>query len=278
MKKNIERFLYFLVYSNIYLAVGAACITTSFLILLNAPFDLMAPFVYFSLVFFLYTINRYTDKLEDKINYPSRLEFFRRYGKYILIFSSLLFIFSLVLLFSVNLNSFFIFLVPFILVLFYSVFRLKKIFFMKNIIVATGWATIPFFIFAQSHFLLSIYAVFTLFLFLFFRVLLGSIFFDIKDVTGDKIYKIRTIPSRWGIKKTKYVLHSFNFIASFVLILGYLLQYLNALVILPSLIMIYTFFCIQLIGKFDIRTLCDLLVDGDGIILLMLVLASVLIW
>ena len=270
--------LEFLTYSNVYLAIGGTCITLSSMIMLNTLINPIALFCCFSLVFFLYTLNRYTDIPEDKINYPERVYFFQRFGKILLIISGLLFVFSLYLVSLTNLYSLIILLLPIGLVLLYSVLRLKKYFLIKNIFVALGWSTIPIFIYSIFNFSLNFAAVLILFLFLFFRVLFGAIFFDIKDIAGDRIHKISTLPSIYGLKRTKIVLHILNIMASCLLIIGYIFNVFSVVAIFASLIGIYSFICIKLIGKINIKTLCEILVDGDGFVLLLLVLLGVSIW
>ncbi|MEM5826353.1 MAG: UbiA family prenyltransferase [Candidatus Aenigmatarchaeota archaeon] len=174
----------------------------------------MAPNIYllpFLVAMFVYSTNRLTDIMEDSKSHPPRTQFvIKNYTlmKFVNIIS-----FVLVIIFSL-LHSFLTLLIiciPMILVIIYSVkllpsyifqkSRLKEYFLMKNIIVSIGWALIPVYV--------SVYTgvitpwIFLVSLFIFFRIFIGVIMFDLRDIHGDKIYKIDSIPIRFGEKRVK---------------------------------------------------------------------------
>jgi len=271
MKKNIERFLYFLVYSNIYLALGALSIAYMSIVLLQVPFRWEPLFIAFSGTFFLYNLNRKTDIGEDRINYPERVEFFEKYGSIIFKVSIIFFVSSLLLALLNGIITFLVVLTPFVLVILYSVLRLKKIFLIKNIFVGMGWATIPLLAGLYSHpnYIITLIVVM---LFIFLRVWMGTAIFDVKDIVGDRIYKISTIPGRYGIKTLKLFSYLLNTSA------GILILYCSFIKILPIegflvfLITFYSYFTIFLIGKSDIKFVSNILVNGDGWIMGLLAL------
>jgi len=60
MDDRINSAINFLVYSNIYLAVGASCIAYITMVLLGLNFEFMPLFFTFSETFFVYNLNRQT--------------------------------------------------------------------------------------------------------------------------------------------------------------------------------------------------------------------------
>jgi|Deesub1362A_J573_1020465.scaffolds.fasta_scaffold01020_18 hypothetical protein len=73
----------FLAYSNLYLAVGAASVAyVACLVFGDIYWEPIL--IAFSGTLFIYNLNRITDFGEDIINYPERLEFFSKFGKFFL--------------------------------------------------------------------------------------------------------------------------------------------------------------------------------------------------
>ncbi|MEM5797982.1 MAG: UbiA family prenyltransferase [Candidatus Aenigmatarchaeota archaeon] len=261
MNKLVE----FLVHSNIYLAIGAGLVAIMIIILLQMPFRWEPIFIAFCGTFFLYNLNRITDIKEDRINYPSRTRFTEKYGKKLIKISSIFYFTALFIAFANNLLTGFLALLPFILVFLYSVLRAKKIFLIKDLIVGIGWSLIVFLVASYYNFSDLFYFVFFLSIFIFFRVLITTIVFDIKDIKGDKIYKISTIPVKYGIKFTKNILYCINFICILLLfVIPFFVSVPSSFYYLFFLI-IYSFVYITLIRENNIKFVCDILADGEYI-------------
>ncbi len=270
LNNGLSKFFNFLIFSNIYLAIGAMLTTYMVIKLLGFSFNFTPILILFLTTFFIYNLNRQTDLNEDRINHPKRVEFIDRY-KYLFPLSIIGYLFALILALQHNFMTFLMSLIPFILGFIYSVFRMKKIFLMKNIIVALGWASITLVVgayFEISDLFINT-VIWIIFLFIFLRILIVVIIFDIRDVVGDKIHNIQTFPVKYGIKKTKDIIIILNFLSLSVLLIGFIL---NLLPIGVSLIGIFTLFMgflyIYLLNKkFDIKLLCEVIVDGEYILL-----------
>jgi len=134
---------------------------------------------------------------------------------------------------------------------------------MKNIIVSLGWAIIPFYVAIY----LGTFLLGTLFIsfFIFLRIFIGVIMFDIRDNKGDKIHRIETIPIHCGIKQSKNIILFLNFLSFVVLIIGCLLGLLS--IILSLITAVFGFIMgisyIYFINKIDIKFLCDVVVDSE---------------
>ena len=103
--------------------------------------------------------------------------------------------------------------------------KLKRIFFLANLIVAglsavfvTSIATLE--IFLKYNHNASINNIKTLILiatFAFISSLMNEIIKDLRTVEGDKKYKIRTLPTVWGLLKTKEFLKWLSIITAFII-------------------------------------------------------------
>ena len=103
--------------------------------------------------------------------------------------------------------------------------KLKRIFFLANLIVAglsavfvTSIATLE--IFLKYNHNTSINNIKTLILiaaFAFILSLMNEIIKDLRTVEGDKKYKIRTLPTVWGLLKTKEFLKWLSIITAFII-------------------------------------------------------------
>jgi len=271
MKKTIK----FLIHSNIYLSIGALSTTYMCFVILNKNIR-WEPLLISSIgTFFLYNLNRLTDKKEDEVNYPERLEFIKKHGSLFFKVGTILYALSLSLSLLNGLLTFSLTLIPFILVIFYSVFRLKKFLFFKNLIVAVGWGTISYLVGAYTN--IFNFQIFLLFLFIFTRGFIQSVMFDLKDVAGDGIYKIKTIPIEYSIQSTKNFLLAINtlFVIFCILLISYNLM--TPAIYFLSFIAFYSYLYILAIGYVKIKILCEIS-DGEDILLGLFALLSTLIW
>ncbi len=265
-----RRILEFLVYSNIYLSFGAAIVALATIFLMEKQVVWELLFIPFSGSFLIYNFNRLTDSNEDQINIPERHIFIQKYGKGILTVSILIYLASLYLAFRANLYVLALTLIPVAGAFAYSYFRFKRFFLIKNLIVSLSWGISTLLVGAYFQefdlLLLAIYVFFSL------QFLINVIIFDIKDIRGDSLYKIETLPDKVGIEKTK----KFCFFILFLLFLacGFILSFdIKGLILLPALA--YIFFFIMKAEKHENSTwwYYGVFVDGEFFILLTSILA-----
>ena len=283
--KNFKKIIEFVIHSS--LSVGLVAMTMLFISqsLLGLPTSLELLLIAFLISFSAYNINRKTDTKEDRISYPERTEFLNIYYKYIKIMALIAYIIALFVSFSNSLVVGLIVLLPLISVSLYSIpwipafttTRLKDIFVVKNATVATVWATgviiLPLAYFEKPLTLTSM----AVFFYIFLKVFGNSVTFDIRDVAGDTVHNIRTIPIKFGIANTKKILTLINLGSFCVIIVSVLYNLLTVAAYLISLVVIYTQIYIHFISKTNIRFLTDVLADGEYIVMCLLALLSMLV-
>lgn len=199
-------FIGLLVTSNIFAAFAATCVCLVTIFLTAHPVPLILPLTVFSGTLFIYTMNRFTDRKEDAVNNPLRSRFRDRYGRATLVLAAGLYILSLGFLRIASPAAFLIAVLPPVIAILYSVFRLKRVFLIKNISVSLGILCAVLIV--PGYF--SDFTVFSLLLSLFFFIsfLINTIVYDIKDIEGDVAYGIHTLPATVGLRKTKMVCYA----------------------------------------------------------------------
>ncbi|RLI99414.1 MAG: hypothetical protein DRP06_03550, partial [Candidatus Aenigmatarchaeota archaeon] len=244
--------------------------------LFGLPIDPLLLIIAFSEVFFVFNLNRFTDKEEDKLNIPQRIDFVSKYGLGLIFFSSFLCILLLIILLSTNIN---VFLFVFGVILAgsgYSILRFKKIFLFKNIFVAVIWGTLPLIVgLYYNCFTLSLVALSVFFSLQFF---INTVIFDIKDIDGDKIHKIKTMPNTLGIKKTKLICYLINIFLVIFLGVGIIQGVLPYESIILIFFIAYVFLYLYLENKLTKNLYYGVLVDGEFIFLLILIFLKGLLW
>lgn len=276
---TVERFaakggmIDFLLYSNLILACGAAIVSYTTAFVLGVPIVWEVLFIPFAGSFFIYTLNRYTDKNEDGINVPNRVEFFTRHGKWLLAISLAAYFVSIAIALSKGFLVFVFSILPLCIGLVYSFLGLKKILVAKNLSVGFAWGFSVLLVGA----LYNNFALETQILFVFFATefFVNTVIFDMKDIQGDRRNKIITLPVKLGIKNTQYICYIFNSAALALIItsvvLGLLPGHSLILCIQSIYIFIYTYLSSEKCG----RLFWGLFVDGEFIFLLMVYLSAV---
>ena len=107
----------------------------------------------------------------------------------------------------------FIILFPFCIGIVYSIkisnFRLKDVTGVKNITVALSWAVIGGFL-PSTVSDLSPIAIMLIFYFAFSKLFINTVLFDVRDIEGDRINNVKTIPVVFGMKNTRRFLLILN--------------------------------------------------------------------
>ena len=116
----------------------------------------------------------------------------------------------------------------------------EKITAFKNFYIALIWGS-------WGTFLIALYqksalnpSFIFLFLFIYAKVIVNTIFFDLKDTKSDKKAGLKTMPAVLGIKNTISFLKGLNIITSSILLLGVLLNILPPLALFLTLFYVYT--------------------------------------
>jgi 4-hydroxybenzoate polyprenyltransferase len=268
-----DKLVSFLISTSLFLALSGSFKVLSSDLLINT-FSTNTAILTFLITFSIYGLNKLTDLKEDAINIPERINIIGRIRpvfKFSLVSS---FILSVILSFLINAHTLPVLLFPLFSGILYSVKfsknlpRLKDITGVKNITIALTWAVYTTFlpvVYFNDFYRNQTISMFYLF---FFKSYINSVLFDFRDIEGDSMNGVRTIPVALGRSKTKKFLLILNsaFIPwlVFSLYTGIFHRYLFALVF--SIVYGYWYilhFCRE--GKKVGKSL-DLLVDGEWIL------------
>ena len=258
-----------LVYSNLITAVSCSALTLLTFLLLNCPVIVPIMLVVFSGTLLIYTFNRFTDIHEDSINLPERVTFIRNFGKVILLIALFLYIVSLALVASGSTIAGIVAVIPVIIAVLYSYFRLKKIFLIKNILISTGGVCSV--LVAGTYYSVFSATMFFLTVLVFNSIFVNTLIFDVKDMKGDKACNIQTIPTRYGLRRTKYCCYLL-LISLFLITIYFITEDLRFSIFLPFLgyIMSYTYF-LKDPDQYP-EWYFGLYVDGEYVFLLLLII------
>ena len=235
-----EDLLAFLISTSIFLAAsGVFKLYFSFL-LYGVPAQWNLLLLTFLLVFSVYGLNKLTDVGEDEINNPERVGYVKKVGrafKYMIVLS---FALSVILSAITSPWAVLVVLFPIVSGILYSVRvspkypRLKDITGVKNIIIATTWANgttfLPYLVAGG----VEVWKVLLIYYFFFMKSMINTIIFDVRDIEGDRINGIRTIPVVLGFERSRKLLILLNstFVPWLILAysLGYFREYIQVLI------------------------------------------------
>lgn len=265
-----------LVYSNIYISLGAASLTYTLFKVIEASINyiLLVPFF---IMFLIYTFNNKTDTKEDSISNSKKSEFNMKYNKYFLAFALSGYVLSVIFGFTTSIWGGIAVLVPLIIGFLYSKkyipsksgkMRLKDILFLKNFVVALTWAYTTTIL---PVILLSLPITQEIIFFgmiIFFLLLSNTIFFDIKDIYGDSKNGIQTIPITYGRIVTIKILVFLNSLLAYFALIAYRMQLFRSLLITIGIFAsAYGFFYILLykLNIIEINNLSYVITDGEFI-------------
>jgi 4-hydroxybenzoate polyprenyltransferase len=268
----------FLVFSSVYLSMAAAgmawCSCTLQEISCSAPILLVLSLVVFS----VYNLNRKTDRAEDALNHERRFSFTSRFERPLFTAALACYVLAAgIALVSGGLDAGVIVMVPLICGTVYSVpilpqggkvRRLKEIPLVKNILVSFAWgatfAMVPVTISGTSPDLGTL----LVFVFIFSWTFIASVLPDIRDMRGDALVGVVTIPVLIGVARSRVLLTAINVIAgAAILALGIRTQPLLSTGLLICSFA-YSQACILAISRTGIANfLCDIVSDGQFLVL-----------
>lgn len=272
MKTHIKNFLNILSFTSVFVAFTGVSLIFSTSLLFNFPISFELLLITFLIVFSVYNLNRKTDTKEDTLNYPERVSFIRRHEVKITIFSIVSYISAIVIASFISVLAVIITLLPLFGVVVYSFapLRLKRLLIIKNIWVSLLWSLcvtiLPLIYFRKIDLLISP-AFISIFLFIFLKGIGNTITFDIRDIGGDKVYNIKTIPIILGVEKTKSLLLFIDILSFILILIATFLGFLPPLGYFISLVTFYTLAYIYLIDKTSLKFLADILADGEFIVI-----------
>ncbi|MCS4537958.1 MAG: UbiA family prenyltransferase [Thaumarchaeota archaeon] len=256
------------------LALGTASIAYTSSILMNhsPALDLLLMAYLFS--YGAYTINRSAEMDQDALSNPSRTEYLQRRRRYLPGLVVTCFGLGYALAALRSLTFFVALLAPLLLSLMYSigskklkpiigVKKLKERLFVKNIVISFGWSLIPVLVGLYYQEITSILLLFAPYVFL--RLMVNTIFFDVRDKDGDKKFGIRTLPTVYGIRASFAAMTTVDLLSGAYIIALVALKmmpiYMAFALFLPAYSALYRWLASR--PNADINILCDTVADGE---------------
>ncbi|MEA2054606.1 MAG: UbiA family prenyltransferase [Candidatus Thermoplasmatota archaeon] len=264
----------FLVSSSLFVALALFSVVYFSFSSLGISPDLPLLFASFLVTFSLYSINKVTDKEEDRFNSPERGKFVGDRENSLIVLSVIAYAVALLVgIFSGKILAVIALINPFLVAISYSTKitpnlpRLKDIFIVKSLSVTIGLVSstsLLAYIYFQNPYIILFWVYF-----LSIKLFINAVLFDVRDVSGDKKFEIKTIPAVLGIKKTRNLLFFLNsLLIPWIGISLYLNLFVPALPILIFCIFYGYWYILRFCNpekKFSLSY--DLLVDGEWIIL-----------
>ncbi|MHC1574116.1 MAG: UbiA family prenyltransferase [Candidatus Syntropharchaeales archaeon] len=209
----IDKFLSFLMVSSIFIGITGFLLPYFSFSLYEIDVNYNLLLASFLLTFTVYNLDKVTGIEEDSINVPERAGFIEKNKRCIIFAVIIAYLIALTLSFLQSPFAIFIILFPFCIGIVYSIkisnFRLKDVTGVKNITVALSWAVIGTFLPSVVSFRGS--TLILLFFYYFFtKCFINTVLFDVRDIEGDRINNVKTIPVVFGMKNTRRFLLILN--------------------------------------------------------------------
>ncbi len=269
----------FLIFSSCFIGMqGIGMVYISYLVQGLEP-TLAVLGIMFLVTFSVYNMNRKTDEEEDSVNHPERYRFTSRFLRPLEYSAYAAYALAVLIAVPFGIGAVLVTLVPLIAGTLYSVpllpawfgyRRLKEIPVMKNLVVCSSWSVI-----AVLLPVVAAGAPVTLATVLCLVVLASwgfsaSALPDMRDVKGDALSGVRTIPVLIGIEKTRTLLGIMNGVTTLVVLLV-----VGILATVPALTtglllgaLAYFQGCIGSFGRVGTTDfICDVVMDGAFVIM-----------
>lgn len=266
MKKIINILAEEFLYGDHIVGLAAVGMISSVILIFDLPGDFKILAIAYLTYLIIYSYNHLSEIGFDSETNPERVSYLLRKRKWKLIsFIVYIILLSVLLLFANRDVRILILLIVLGGILYTKYFKTVAILGIKNYYAAFFWSLLALLV-ALYYDLNNILPFLYLMSFLFIRVFLNTVFFDIKDIQSDKERNLKTFPVCWGKKKTLYILQIINLLSLVPLIIGI---YNNnvPLVALSFIIVVLNgiFYLTKalFLSKKDLRFLSYVLLDGE---------------
>ena len=224
-----------------------------------------------------YMMNRSAEIDQDLTSHPERTALMSGRRRYLPLISAGCFLVGYVLAITVNLVFFGALLVPLLLSVAYSVgskrlvgvigvSKLKDKLLVKNLVVSFGWSLIPLLV--GLYYLKFVVPLGVVSLLIFLRGMASTLFFDIRDVEGDRGQGIRTVPVVYGAGTTFSLVTILNLVSVAYLAgaaaLSLLPPFALVLAVLPVYSLAYSYFARR--PGADMGFICDNIADAEDLL------------
>ncbi|MBU4534451.1 MAG: UbiA family prenyltransferase [Euryarchaeota archaeon] len=214
----------------------------------DMPHDMIIILVSFLLPLIIYSYDYYADMAKDIETNPERANLDKKLN-YNLIILYVCFLIGLIIYIFNYMIILFVLTLFAMGILYASVFKkiTLKIPAFKNFYLSFIWSLWGTFLIVMYNYEEVNIRLVLIFLFIYAKVLLNTIFFDIKDAKSDKKEGLKTLPAVLGIFKTITYLHVLNLLTAFILILGGILYILPPYCLLLTIFYLYVFYYLEII-------------------------------
>jgi len=279
IKNRCLGFLNALLLLHVYFCFGTALTGYAFYILLSNDNNPLVFWNIFLVSYSLHAVNKITDLKEDAINHPKRFKIVKRFYKLILISIIISLFLGLYLSWIAGIDVFLVTIFIIIVGIIYSVKilprdfskyrRMKDIPIGKTITIAIDWV-LAIVIIPVSYISGDVFpAMLILSVFIFFRCVINSSLFDMRDIKGDKEQGVITIPAMIGEKKTIYLFALINTFLGGLIFASVLLGILPPLAHLINISTVLVYFYLYALTKplINKRFLYELVIDGEYLLI-----------
>ncbi len=224
----------------------------------------------FFLTFTVYNLDRVAGSKEDTINDAQKLRLYKGKTKTWTVILSTALTLCVLLIIETNAGLLLIYLVPLIASILYGKSvgffpRLKNVPVVKNLVLVSTWTLMATAIPSYSSSIQDPLHLPLITYFLFIKLLVNSILFDLRDIHGDRAAGVKTLPVMLGRETTHRLLVLINATLVPWLMICRRLNYFLPHLPLLTFSIIYGFGYIHYFNKQRPRILFDLIVDGEWI-------------
>jgi 4-hydroxybenzoate polyprenyltransferase len=247
VKKISKSFFDELVFGGHLIALGAVGICLTFIFIIEEKLSIYPLIIVYFLTFVSLLHNRYEERDIDFITNPKRTKFLKKYFKGTTLMIFIFLTIALLILMADNKSLFFLLLLM-VSMYFYTkkVKKLsKKIFCLKNIAFSLIVSFLLIFIsFYYSYDFLNLLFL-SIFYFCFLRMLVNTIFLDIKDVESDEKNNLKTFPIIFGENKTILFLEIITLISGILIVFSIILKLIPTYSLMLLFTVPYTFYYLE---------------------------------
>lgn len=257
-------------------ALGSACIAASTIIILKTELNLGILLLFYLIFYIIYLYDHFKGVESDALTNSKRTAYLSgRAGNRLIVFRIMFSLVFFILVLSGDTKVFILGALILVMGISYGIFFkniTKKIFAFKNFFVALVWSILIFYALLCVRepyvFLVGLFAWFV-----FVRMLSIQIFFDIRDIEGDKIKHLLTVPVVMGERKAVELIYSIDLFMTISLLAVYSIPfYRNEIEIFFLLILVYRFFYMK--KYFEKDQSCFLWAAGEPIVWFIIVIIS----
>lgn len=242
-----------LIYGGHLISFGAVGIVLTFILLVEENILIIPLLIVYFLTFVSLLHNRYKEKELDFLTNPKRTRHLEKYFRKITIIIFIIGVSSiLVLVINGSKEPLFFLLLLAAVIFLYTKYLKKltrKILGFKNIIFSLITSSLLIFTSLYYSYDFLSFTLWSIFIFCFLRMMVNTIFLDIKDVESDRREGLKTIPIIFGHEKTLWVLKIISLLSGLLLMIFVILDFIPVCALTLLLVVPYSFYYFKLSTK-----------------------------